>query len=168
MKVVWMTLVLAALPSTAHGQYLWCENADQIYADVVDSTITVHHVAAVYNCCPDGFDYAVTLLGNRIDVTETEILSNPCLCLCCYNLSAEIEPVAPGAYTLAFHWSDYETGGWQVREIPVVVPGGQPGSTPAITGVTVSDCLDRTGAGDPGQAPAPRGSTWGAIKIVYR
>jgi hypothetical protein len=169
MKVAWMILVLAAaLPSAADGQYLWCENADQIYALVADSTITVHHVAAAYNCCPDGFEYAVTQQGNSIDLIETEVLSNPCLCLCCYNLSVEIEPVAPGAYTLAFHWDDYETGQWQVREIAVIVPGGDPGAVPAIAGVTTSECLHREDVNDPDQAPAPHPSTWGTIKSFYR
>ena len=37
---------------------------------------------------PDGFDYAVTTQDELIVVEETEILTIPCFCLCCYSLPA--------------------------------------------------------------------------------
>jgi len=166
MRASWAILAIAALPSAAGAQYPWCEHADQIYATVADSTITVHHIAAAYNCCPDGFEYAVSQQGAQLDVTETEILSTPCLCVCCYDLAVEIEHMAPGAYTLAFRWYDYETGQWQVRELPVIVPGGSPGGAPAIAAVTVSDCIEQTAVGDPPPIHSVEASTWGAIKSV--
>ncbi len=168
MKTALVMLALAVLASVAQAQYPWCEDMDQIYATVEDSTITVHHYFAAYNCCPDGFSYAVTRQGMRLNVSETEILTLPCPCLCCFNLTAEIAPVAPGAYTLAFHWYDYETGQWQVRELPVIVPGGTPGGVPAIVAVTASDCIEQAAVGDPPSQSEVEASTWGAIKSTYR
>lgn len=172
MKAAWVfvaiIVAIAVLPYAARGQYPWCEDMDQIFATAEDSTITVHHYFAAYNCCPDGFSYAATQQGMRLNVSETEILTMPCPCLCCYNLAVEIAPVAPGAYTLAFRWYDYETGQWQVRELPVIVPAGPLGAAPAIAAVTASDCLEPSAVGDPPSQSAVEASTWGAIKSTYR
>jgi len=161
-------LTIVLLPSSAAAQYPWCAGADEIYATVADSVITVHHVAAAYNCCPDGFAYDVSVQGTLIDVTETEILTLPCLCVCCYNLTVEIAPVAPGTYTLAFSWYDYETGQWQERVLPVVVRAGPAGAVPAIAAATRSACLEQAAAGDPPPMSPFAAATWGVIKSLYR
>jgi hypothetical protein len=161
-------LAVVLLPSAAVAQDPWCAGADEIFATVEDSVITVHHVAAAYNCCPDGFAYEVSVQGTLIDVTETEILTLPCPCLCCFNLTVDIAPIAPGTYTLAFFWYDYETGAWQGRVLPVIVRAGPAGAVPAIAAAAHSACLEQAAAGDPPPMSAVAATTWGAIKSLYR
>ncbi len=156
--------VLMAAP--AAGQW-WCYEGDRILAEVEGSTITVHHLAAFYNCCPDRFDYTVGLQGTVIDVTEDEVLTVPCTCLCCYNLMTEIEDVPPGEYTLNFHWYDYEHHQWETWPVLVIVPDVGQGGDPTIGSVLASDCLENAALPDPGVEPQTRSSTWGAIKATF-
>ena len=68
-------LALTTLAPAAVGQtYLWCEDADLIYAVVDGSTITVVHNATIYNCCPDSFVYTVDQWPNVIYIEEIEVL----------------------------------------------------------------------------------------------
>jgi hypothetical protein len=170
MRSAWLLLCLCVSAAPATGQFLWCWDADHIQTRVGGSTVTVDHQGAVYNCCPDDFDFTVAQHGNVIDVVETEILSIPCFCLCCYNLSVNIDNVAAGDYTLNFYWYDYEGSRWRVWSLLVIVPDVGQAGAPAVALVTASDCLEASAVPDSGTPPAsePEDSTWGAIKSVFR
>jgi hypothetical protein len=145
-----------------------CE--DEVYAVVEGSTVTVYHDGAEYNCCPDPFEYSVTQDDSLIVVVEYEILTNPCFCICCFDLSVAIEDLAPGVYYLIFSWFNYGTEEWQEIVLDVAIPAvGQTGE-PLVASVYRSDCY--WGATDvPGDPPWPPEDvevTWGLIKALYR
>lgn len=166
--VALLTALLTSLPTVPAGaQGLWCDDADDVYATVDGDSVTVHHDATVYNCCPAGFHYDVDEEASVIHVLETEILDTPCFCLCCYNLSVGIKGVAPGDHEIVFRWWDYETDGPQERSIPIHVPdAGQTGEL--AVGVNVaSECLDTASIPEP-EEPRVQPTTWGNLKVIYR
>ncbi|MCK4411902.1 MAG: hypothetical protein KAY32_00025 [Candidatus Eisenbacteria sp.] len=163
-------LVLLAFASPTPAQeYLWCFNADDVWAEVSGTTVVIHHDATVYNCCPDPFEYQVHLEGGVISVREIEVLSTPCDCLCCFRLSAEIENVPPGEYTLEFCWYDYEVWDWVVLVLEVVVPESRAEGDLAIGTIRSSGCIDAASVPDPGIPPEEVFTeTWASIKALYR
>jgi hypothetical protein len=158
-------LVLTPL-SPALAQFgLWCENADEVLAQVDGGTLTVLHRAALYNCCPTRFEHQLSGSGDTLRVVEIEILELPCPCLCCYDLSTDIENMPPGDFVVDFAWDDYETAGWQHRIIHVTVPDAGQTDPPRVSELESSGCIhneDLTGA------PLEGSSTWGRVKGVYR
>ena len=156
-------LVLSFAPASA--QYLWCWETDRVYALVYGSTIVIHHDATVYNCCPDSFVYEIAQVGDTFEVDEIEVLTMPCACLCCFDLSTSIEGVAPGEHVIIFGWNDYETSQWQERVLHVTVPDvGQKG--PVGPGASYSSgCIyEPTSA----EEPMPENDKWGSIKALFR
>jgi hypothetical protein len=155
-------LILGIAPASGQD---WCYNADNIYTMVYGSTVVIHHDAALYNCCPDGFDYSIDQVGDTFYVDEIEILNNPCYCICCFNLAATIEDVAPGEYNMIFSWYDYEIYEWVQEQLHFSVPAlGQTGAS-ALGDIYWSGCLDSpTSASEPTEEPA----LWGTIKSLFR
>jgi hypothetical protein len=153
--------------------YLWCWNADLVSAQVVDSTITVLHLATVYNCCPDHFEFSVTHDGHSIVVVERAVMGHSiCACNCCFNLSVDIEHVAPGTYSIDFTWWDGEQGGWAHWPLEVVVPDVGQKEELTMGAMTNSPCIQTPSSvpEDPGpgrNTMAPVRS-WGEIKHLYR
>jgi hypothetical protein len=145
-------------------EYLWCYQGDQVYASVFGADITVYHHGAVYNCCPDYFQYDVSVEKTRILVEEREILTMPCDCLCCFDLAVTLADNPPGEYDLEFGWFDYETQQQQYRTLHVVVADvGQNGGT-VVAEVANSGCVDVTAI-----PPSPdSGGSWGWLKALYR
>jgi len=156
------SLLIGATASEAQPGY-WCQDLDDVYAEVEGSTVTVHHDAAQYNCCPDEFVHTVSDQGEVIVVEEFEILTTPCLCLCCYDLSAIVEPVSPGHHVILFRWYDYETGQWQEWPLDVTVPDVGQGGEAQLAATGNSGCYD-----DPTAVPESPGEGWGRIKALYR
>jgi hypothetical protein len=103
-----LALAVAVVPCVA--QPGWCWGTDYFRTSVAGGVITVQHENALYNCCPDYFDYSINQEGALIRVVETEIATMPCACMCCYMLPVEIGPVAPGQYQIDFSWHDEEVG----------------------------------------------------------
>jgi len=162
--------LLACLLLAGAASAQWMECDDTVYTEIDGNSLTVHHHGALYNCCPDPFSYAVVQEDNQILVTETEILSNPCFCICCFDLSVTIEDLAPGTYDLVFTWYDYESSEWLEVVLNVVVPDmGQPWA-PVVASTYLSDCYHEPTAvpDDPGNAAPPKLRTWGLIKALYR
>ncbi len=102
-------LVLAAAAAPALGQMGWCWGLDYFRTSVAGGVILITHENALYNCCPDRFDYSISQEGNLISVVETEVLTIACACMCCYTIPVEVGPVPPGQYQIDFFWHD-ETG----------------------------------------------------------
>jgi hypothetical protein len=155
-------MALSIAPASAQD---WCYNADNVYAFVYGSTVVIHHDAALYNCCADGFDYTVDQVGDTFYVEEIEILTNPCYCICCFNLSVAIEDVAPGEYMITFSWYDYEIYDWVQEELHVSVPDvGQTGRNEPGS-IYWHGCLESpTSASDPVEGP----EAWSVIKSLFR
>jgi hypothetical protein len=125
------------------GDWNACEDDDEIILTVEGNTLHVLHANATYNCCPDEIVISLEVEQNRLLLTEEEILTDPCYCVCCYEVGARVVDLAPGTYIVEFCWFDYETHGerWHVEEI--VIEGGPypDGNTPPV-------------GGDPGDSPA--------------
>ncbi len=101
-----------------------CEEDDQIEFTVEEQTLHVLHSNATYNCCLDDIAISVSQEGDLLSLTEEEILTLPCYCICCYNVEATVVDLAPGTYTVEFCWYDYETHQIQCYVEEIVIPGG--------------------------------------------
>lgn len=143
-------LVIAVAATPALGQMGWCWGLDFFRTSVAEGVITITHENALYNCCPDWFDYSITQEGSLLSVTETEVAAMPCACLCCYSIPVEIGPLAPGPYQIDFFWHD-ETGPRHVY-LDVTVPewGGRGEFAGRGTQVDPPPCID-----EPTVAPVP-------------
>lgn len=64
-------------------------------------TLTVTHVNAGFNCCPEKFDVTVTVEDGVIRFIESETGPN-CRCNCLYDLDILVEHVPARAYRLVF------------------------------------------------------------------
>ena len=87
-----------------------CSGDDQIVLTVEPGTLHVLHRNATYNCCPDDIVISLSIEGSLLRLTEEEILTMPCPCVCCYEVDATVVDLAPGTYTVQFCWHDYQTG----------------------------------------------------------
>lgn len=158
------TVLLAAIAIalTAGSVSAWpgCEQ-DILAAAVSGDTLTVSHDKATYNCCLERVDYSVLQSAGRIEITETEFVPNPCLCLCCYDLAVQVVDLAPGTYSLEVRWYDYDVPGWVEWTGEVTVAGS--GVLPRVAAVTNSGCIDPTAVPEDG-ARRP----WGRVKALYR
>ena len=87
MKMKWMlgaVVVASLLAGPALGQgYLWCWDGDEVFVEVEGTSVTVHHLSAVYNCCLNPMEYTVFWEDGQLVIEETEILVNACWCICC-------------------------------------------------------------------------------------
>lgn len=172
MKLILLVLMLLAwlIPAEqTEAQGSECE--DEFITEVDDNSLIVYHNGALYNCCPDPFEYSVAQDDSLIVVTETEVLSNPCFCICCFDLSVTIEDLAPGVYYLVFTWFDYETDTWQEVVLDVVIPNlGQP-PLPIVVDTYLSECYQEPSAipddEHTGNRPPPKLHSWGLIKALY-
>jgi len=96
---------------------------DEIELTVDGSTLHVLHRNATYNCCPDDIVISLSVEENLLILDEEEILTNPCWCICCYNVEATVVDLAPGTYTVEFCWFDYEAFEVTCYWEDIVVPG---------------------------------------------
>jgi hypothetical protein len=155
-----LTVVAGAPPALA---WPGCEE-DRLSAVVHSDTLIVYHDAATYNCCMDGVEYSVVQDDRQIWIQEMEILTDPCACLCCFDVSVQIEDLMAGSYTLVFTWSDYDTGQWeQWTEQVTVLDAGQ-GGEPFVSRVDNSGCIDPIAVPDPDVEP----DSWGGVKSLYK
>ena len=42
-----------------------------------------------------------------ISLRETEILTDPCYCICCYDVEAAVVDLTPGLYTIELCWLEF-------------------------------------------------------------
>ena len=73
-------------------------------------TLHVVHRNATYNCCPDEIRVDLMVAGRTLRLTEQEILTMPCFCLCCYDVQSTVAGLTSGTYTVEYCWEDWETG----------------------------------------------------------
>jgi len=77
---------------------------------------------ATYNCCPDDIAVSLSVDGDVLRITENEVLTTPCYCLCCYNVGSTIVGLSPGVYAIEYCWDDYETGGKECYTEEIILP----------------------------------------------
>ncbi len=141
---------------------------DSFRTEVEGGTLTVQHLGALYNCCPEPFAYDVNQEDNVITIRETEVLVNPCYCVCCFNLAVVVADVPPGGWTVVFQWYDYETQLWREMELPIVVPDAGQSGILHVASAQNSGCLGLSAVPDPEQQAPWRQASWGALKSTYR
>lgn len=76
------------------------QDKDCIFYSYQDNILTIRHVNAGYNCCPEGFIIHLEVKGDTLLITEKE-KSSLCDCNCLFDLD----------YTL----SDIRKGTWWIR-----------------------------------------------------
>jgi len=104
-----------------------CDDPDEIEISVEGYGIHAIHKNATYNCCPDDIEVSLSVEGNLLRLTEKEILTHPCFCLCCYDVESKIVDLPSGSYTLEYCWYDYETRVTKCYTDEVVIPFQAPG-----------------------------------------
>jgi len=102
-------------------QYPWC-GQDEIEVSVENDNINVLHRNATYNCCPDDIQVSLSAEGNVVKMTEKEVLTTPCRCLCCYEIESTVVNLSAGIYEIEYCWDDYEAGGSQCSKQRITVP----------------------------------------------
>jgi hypothetical protein len=110
---------------------------DEIELTAEPGTLHVLHRNALYNCCLDEITISVSLEGALLRLTEEEVLTDPCFCVCCYDVAGTVIDLLPGSYTVEYCWFDYdiEEERCYVEEIEIPEPG------PRMGGYSNSGCL---------------------------
>lgn len=70
------------------------------FAYNLQGTLLIRRFNAAFNCCPDSFGVDVDVKDGVITITESEFLTNPCDCLCLYDLDYSISGLEAGTYTI--------------------------------------------------------------------
>ena len=96
------------------------------------SVLQLKHINAVFNCCPDSVGGDVQIDGHAITISEAEVLTMPCDCICPFDVDYEITNLPPGMYTIRVN-EVYTHQGMQLLEFTVDL-------SKATTG---SYCVDR-------------------------
>jgi hypothetical protein len=99
------------------------------------SVLSIHHINAGFNCCPDELAAIINIEGNIITIEEVEYLDNGgCYCLCLFDLDYQITGLPLGEYTIS-----------------VIEPYRDPGDEPLEFTVNLSSvpssgiyCVDRS------------------------
>ncbi|MHC5046916.1 MAG: hypothetical protein ACYTGY_10185 [Planctomycetota bacterium] len=73
-----------------------CENDDGFELVVEGDRLTITHRDATYNCCPEDIEVALEVDEWLLVLTETEVLVEPCFCVCCYEVDSTVGGLAPG------------------------------------------------------------------------
>jgi hypothetical protein len=78
--------------------------ADEVWAEVGESVVHIHHHSAEFNCCPV-MAFEIDRDGPTIDIYEIEV-EPQCYCICCFDLRHELSDLEPGDYTVRV-WGAY-------------------------------------------------------------
>ena len=87
------------LAPLAHGDYAIGQACVE-YAYDGRSILQLTHVNGVFNCCPDSVGGEIRITDHSITIDEAEWLSNPCDCVCPFDVDYEITGLPPGSYTI--------------------------------------------------------------------
>ncbi len=139
---IWLWL-LAGLGSAQ--DYPWCSTMDDVFAEIVGEHLVLSHENATYNCCPDSFTFTVTTSNDSLYVIEREVLTTPCDCMCCFNLSALVEGLSPGDWQVVYRWLDDEPWGWRDWHMEVTISDLGPTGPIQIASSEAVGCLDPSG-----------------------
>ncbi len=114
-------------------------------------TLSLTHLDAVFNCCIDYLTAVISIVGNTITITEDEVLSAPCDCVCPYDLQMQVENLPPGEYRIVVE-GPYGAGGSGVQfdftlDLSQAVSGEYCGEgAPALEYIGNTGCLSSNAA----------------------
>jgi len=78
------------------------------YSVIHNAYLFLNHQNVIFNCCPGELGASISVDGNIITITESET-EQGCKCLCPYDLSYEVGPLAEGVtYTICIKRRDAE------------------------------------------------------------
>ncbi|MHC4697978.1 MAG: hypothetical protein ACYTFA_14695 [Planctomycetota bacterium] len=95
---------------------------DQVEFTPGPGLLHVLHRNALYNCCPDDIAVTLSVEGMLLRLTEEEVLTIPCPCVCCYDVEATIVNLDSGVYTVELCWYDYDTGAEECYAEDIEIP----------------------------------------------
>jgi hypothetical protein len=98
-------------------------NHSDIYFEVIESRIVMHHLDAVYDCCA-AIDVIVTQRGTIIDFVEKDYSTNKCNSFCAFELKGTSNELGSGCYDCRVWNSDISTIVYQSK---ICVSGNKPG-----------------------------------------
>ena len=98
-----------------------CPEDDSIVYVVYGETIEVTHYSTLYNCCLDDIVVSLDWEGRMLTFREEEVLTEPCYCVCCYDVRSTVVDVPPGAYTAMYCWFDVDTNEERCDQQTIVV-----------------------------------------------
>ncbi len=82
-----------------------------------ESTLTLRHINAEFNCCPVEITADIECNGNLITITERE-QDQLCDCMCLFDMDYEVINLEPGRYTIRVI-EPYVSGNEEVLEFTV-------------------------------------------------
>lgn len=138
----------------AARDYPWCSRLDDVFARVEGGDLVLHHLLATYNCCPDSFTFTLETEGDSLFVTEYEVLTTPCDCLCCFNLAVTVTDLPAGDWNVVYRWLDDEPYGWRDWHLTVNLDGALKDGPGRIAATGFTGCLEESEV--PGGGSAPR------------
>lgn len=65
-----------------------------------NGNLLITHVNGEFNCCIDYISTSIQLNGNVIDLYEVEVASQPCFCICPFDVTTTVSGLASGTYTV--------------------------------------------------------------------
>jgi len=78
-------------------------NSTVVYYSYQDSILTIKHFNVAFNCCPSTISASSSIVGNTINIIETEDTSSQsCDCKCLYDLELQIEDILADSYEIVF------------------------------------------------------------------
>ena len=98
-----------------------CVDDDVVQLTVAGNTLHVLHLNTTYNCCLDAIPVTLSIDEDVIRMTETEVVAEPCDCMCCYNVDSAVADLPAGEYLVEYCWFDYETGGDRCHTETIVI-----------------------------------------------
>jgi len=165
--LVWTFSLLSlvcCVPAQAQED-LWCFLVDDFSLEFdLENNLTLNHLAAMHNCCPDPVTWEMEQSPGLIAITEVIGEEEPCDCICCFDLSVQVTGLSPGLWTVQYHWFDFEGLAWLNREFQVIVPASSAEDVAELINGNISDCRELSFVPDP-QYPI---RSWGAVKSWYR
>ncbi len=101
-----------------------CPEDDAFELRVEDGTLHIIHHNATYNCCLDEVEvtFEANMYLHLLRFIETEIVPNPCYCICCYRVESTVVDLAPGPYDVQYCWYDYMSAEERCYVDTVVIP----------------------------------------------
>jgi hypothetical protein len=83
--------------------YPYCGDPWMEYTVSGPGELTVTRHGAVHNCCPDLIEAVVTQGRGLLHFEEQETTTNPCTCLCCYDVQSKVTGLS-GTYDIEYCW----------------------------------------------------------------
>lgn len=102
------------------------QNCLEYYYDG-ESILLLRHLNGRFNCCPDSLTADFTIATVSILIEEIEWASQPCDCICLYDLDYKITDLPLGTYTITVD-EPYRSGSSGLLEVTVDLKDSPQGS----------------------------------------